>query len=843
MRHSIPTLILIFLSSLNLSSQCLIGIDSNNSDFYGYDFSTESYTDLRLNAGPFTFDTYLSITEGITDDEVYVGYLKDSGFGSFDPIIIKYNLTSNSSTEVISEDIEEPIDIAIDASTRKFYWIDKELNHLASADLDGANPEVLGSVTDFLTGWNPVLAIDEINQVIYFSQGGRSVFSTSIDNWDPLEIPTTFSESASRVGDIVIDEASQFLYWSNNTPDSNPHIVRVNLSTMEETKLVEVPSNEFVFRLSLLQDRIYWTGQNSVLYSSNLDGMDVRTEFDAEPFIADFVLLGKGTPPPPPPPMDMSIQGRLNRAQSGDTVWVEPGIYFENIIWPEIDGIVLKSIEGSDQTIIDGAGVGRVITMRTDEEGVITASTVIDGFTLQNGDLLERFRYHGGLKVTNANPTLKNLVVTDNEKGGAALACYHGTIENCRFDNNKGILGGGMWLQVGGDVSIINSSFSGNVLTTDSLDNGILTGGGLSIDFCFSDYSLSTVSMSNCTISDNSISAPARFGWGGGIYMEALDSGLLIIDSSIICNNRVTTTELADGGGIIATDIEIYNSDINNNRANTGAGLYVIDFQTGLPLPTIIDGCIFSENEISNPDSIENHSIIELSNMKDVRMSNCQINLNVGKAIQVNNDSRLPPAQLELVHNTIVFNSKRSSFRNTNVNIVNSIFWNDGTSEIESDSLGQLSISHSIIRGGIEGEIIITEEPMFHTGMQMKLKNDSPGVGQGVFLDSITIDLEGKSRPIPLNSNPDIGAYEIDQSVTSTSDLNHDKIHIYPNPVNHTLTVSKRVDFLHIYDINGIKLISNNNTNNIDLSLLSNGIYMLEIVDRSQSLTKKIIKK
>ena len=241
MKHSIPTLILILLTSFCLSSQCLIGIDSNNFDFYSYDFSTESYTDLRLNAGPFTFDTYLSITEGITDDEVYVGYLKDSGFGSFDPIIIRYNLTNNSSIEVISEDIEEPIDIAIDVSTRKIYWIDKELDHLASADLDGANSEVLGSVTDFLTGWNPVLAIDEINQVIYFSQGGRSVFRTSIDNWNPIEIPTTFSEPASRVGDIVIDETSQFLYWSNNTPDSNPHIVKVNLSTMEETKLVEVP--------------------------------------------------------------------------------------------------------------------------------------------------------------------------------------------------------------------------------------------------------------------------------------------------------------------------------------------------------------------------------------------------------------------------------------------------------------------------------------------------------------------------------------------------------------------------------------------------------------------------
>ena len=51
-----------------------------------------------------------------------------------------------------------------------------------------------------------------------------------------------------------------------------------------------------------------------------------------------------------------TIQAGLNAADSTDTVLVQPGTYYENIFWPETNGIKLISAGDSSNTIIDGGG-------------------------------------------------------------------------------------------------------------------------------------------------------------------------------------------------------------------------------------------------------------------------------------------------------------------------------------------------------------------------------------------------------------------------------------------------------------------------------------------------------
>jgi hypothetical protein len=50
-----------------------------------------------------------------------------------------------------------------------------------------------------------------------------------------------------------------------------------------------------------------------------------------------------------------SIQDALNACSPGDTVIVSAGIYYENIIWPDVENICLLSEMGADETIIDGS--------------------------------------------------------------------------------------------------------------------------------------------------------------------------------------------------------------------------------------------------------------------------------------------------------------------------------------------------------------------------------------------------------------------------------------------------------------------------------------------------------
>ena len=108
-----------------------------------------------------------------------------------------------------------------------------------------------------------------------------------------------------------------------------------------------------------------------------------------------------------------SINQGLYAASFGDTVLVAADTYYENIIWPQIDGINLIG-EGSESTIIDGGGVASVI--RFEANDVITNATVVDGFTITNGYAPPPWPYSqgGGIFLFYADPILTDLVITGN---------------------------------------------------------------------------------------------------------------------------------------------------------------------------------------------------------------------------------------------------------------------------------------------------------------------------------------------------------------------------------------------------------------------------------------------
>jgi len=69
-----------------------------------------------------------------------------------------------------------------------------------------------------------------------------------------------------------------------------------------------------------------------------------------------------------------------------------------------------------------------------------------------------------------------------------------------------------------------------------------------------------------------------------------------------------------------------------------------------------------------------------------------------------------------------------------------------------------------------------------------------------------------------------------------------DKIVVYPNPANGKVNINKNVD-INVYNYIGGMIISKSNTNVLDISILSPGIYMLQINYKNKTITKQLIKK
>ena len=76
-----------------------------------------------------------------------------------------------------------------------------------------------------------------------------------------------------------------------------------------------------------------------------------------------------------------TIQLALNAAYPGDVVLVDDGTYQENLVWPQVDNVTMRSINGRDQTTVDGSGNTESCIYVQPQ----TQNVKIDGFKLMNG--------------------------------------------------------------------------------------------------------------------------------------------------------------------------------------------------------------------------------------------------------------------------------------------------------------------------------------------------------------------------------------------------------------------------------------------------------------------------
>uniref|UniRef100_UPI003F6A171D T9SS type A sorting domain-containing protein n=1 Tax=Polaribacter sp. TaxID=1920175 RepID=UPI003F6A171D len=82
------------------------------------------------------------------------------------------------------------------------------------------------------------------------------------------------------------------------------------------------------------------------------------------------------------------------------------------------------------------------------------------------------------------------------------------------------------------------------------------------------------------------------------------------------------------------------------------------------------------------------------------------------------------------------------------------------------------------------------------------------------------------------------------QSTLSVEENSTTDFSIYPNPVNNILNVSAnaKVESLRLYNITGKLIKSNTNSNSINVSELSKGMYILEVISDARKEVKRVIK-
>ena len=197
-----------------------------------------------------------------------------------------------------------------------------------------------------------------------------------------------------------------------------------------------------------------------------------------------------------------TIQTAIDTAGESDTVLVSAGTYFENLIWPNTNGIKLIGAGDTTNTIIDGSNAdASVIFMYPSSDTLIDTTTLIRNFRIINGSgtPVQGYSAGGGLLIREASVTIENLYIAQNTavSGAAMLVAGSNSVMDGLIIRNNVIDYDGEW---SGDL--INIQSSSLQLSNTSIINNTLVG-EYSYNSVFNFFNDENIELSNILISGN----------------------------------------------------------------------------------------------------------------------------------------------------------------------------------------------------------------------------------------------------------------------------------------------------------------------------------------------------
>ncbi|HXA44644.1 MAG TPA: immunoglobulin domain-containing protein, partial [Candidatus Angelobacter sp.] len=271
-----------------------------------------------------------------------------------------------------------------------------------------------------------------------------------------------------------------------------------------------------------------------------------------------------------------NIQDAVDASFPGDTILVTNGIYrFGNRVTSVTtnclvvnSAIFVSSSSGSAQTVIDGGGAKRCVSL--------AGGAALTGFTLTNGLASED---GGGVWCDSAVDVISQCVLVGNQctGNGRGGGVFQGTSTNCTLAANSSLIGGGAFSSILNDCALAGnyavaggggaylSTLNSCLLTSNSCGSGASGGGATvcTLNHCMlfgnhapygggaADYS----TLSNCVLTANSADQLN----GGG----ALNSTLY---ACVVSSNTAANW----GGG--ASQSTLYNSLVDGNTSGVGGG-------------------------------------------------------------------------------------------------------------------------------------------------------------------------------------------------------------------------------------------------------------------------------